>query len=580
MASGPVSGLTPAPISETQLRDVEASSGDIPPGTQVGEYEITAKIGEGGMGMVFGGIHPVIGKRVAIKVLAPELAHNAEVTHRFVTEARAVNQIGHRHIVDIFAFGQLPDGRHYFVMEWLEGESLAARLEHEHVMRFDEGFQVLLQICDALGAAHAKGIVHRDLKPDNVYVAPGNPPFVKLLDFGIAKLQGPDGAMSKTRTGVPMGTPLYMSPEQCRGAGVDHRTDIYALGIMMYEMFTGQTPFSADTYLVVITGHISRTPPPPSQFANIPPALEAIILKCLEKKPEDRFQNVTDLAHALRAVQSSLPADQPVLRTDAPPPTDPSDADYAALADAVGPAVAATTRVKPKPKSKTGLIIGLVAVVVLAAGGVGGALVLMKKPPDVAAAGDPAPLAPGSIVVTSDEPGAEVEVDAVKRGPAPQTVEVSRKEPHVIMVSKEGFKPFTDRVALGAKDGPKTITAKLVKMDVPRGTFVIATGLDSAVVFVDGKEVGRGLTVKAENVIAEVGHVVKVTADGRQTEERTLTVTASQVKTETFSLKRAATVKRPAGGGAPVATAGPPPPEKKSDKPKKPAGTDETLKPW
>jgi eukaryotic-like serine/threonine-protein kinase len=296
------------------FEDIRIPSGELAIGTRVGEYEVVSKLGEGGMGMVFGGIQPVIGKKVAIKVLGPHHAGNPETVRRFVTEARAVNQIGHRNIVDIFSFGELPDGRHYFVMEWLEGETLSKRLKRLKVLRFDEGIGIVQQICAALEAAHGKGIVHRDLKPDNIHLTGDSAPFVKILDFGIAKLTGPESPVSSTRSGVPMGTPLYMSPEQCRGVGVDYRTDIYALGVMLYEMFGGRTPFQAQTFLEIVNGHVYHTPPPLADFAQVPAVIERVIAKAMAKQPDERYQSAADLAAALALLADDLDIEAPVVR--------------------------------------------------------------------------------------------------------------------------------------------------------------------------------------------------------------------------------------------------------------------------
>jgi serine/threonine-protein kinase len=216
-------------------------------GTDVGGYVIECELGRGGMGVVFAATHPVIGKRAAIKVLKPSLSNNPATVERFKQEARSVNQIGHPNIVDIFAFGALPDGRSYLVMDLLEGESLRKRVKRGPLSLF-EAVLVLDEVASALAAAHGKGIIHRDLKPDNVFVvAHPSRTDVKLLDFGLAKLGASASTTAarayRTATGAQLGTPDYMSPEQVRGAGgVDHRTDIYALGVVAYEVLTGKRP--------------------------------------------------------------------------------------------------------------------------------------------------------------------------------------------------------------------------------------------------------------------------------------------------------------------------------------------------
>jgi serine/threonine-protein kinase len=215
-------------------------------GTDVGGYVIEGELGRGGMGVVYQATHPVIGKRVAIKVLKPSLSDNPATVERFIQEARSVNQIGHPNIVDIFAFGTLPDGRSYLIMDLLVGESLRKRVKRGS-LPVEDAVRILDEVAGALAAAHAKGFIHRDLKPDNVYLVDhAGHVDVKLLDFGLAKLLSPIGGISnrafRTATGAMLGTPDYMSPEQLKGSGVDHRTDIYALGVVAFEILAAERP--------------------------------------------------------------------------------------------------------------------------------------------------------------------------------------------------------------------------------------------------------------------------------------------------------------------------------------------------
>jgi eukaryotic-like serine/threonine-protein kinase len=290
---------------------------ELAPGTRVGEYNIEGKLGEGGFGTVYRAVHPVIGKAAAIKVLSRQYSSNPQFVSRFVSEARAVNQIRHRNIIDIFSFGALDDGRQYYVMELLEGLPLDAYLRTRGRLPPSEALPVLMKIARALDAAHGAGIAHRDLKPENVFLVfdDDNTFFPKLLDFGIAKLLGESSGSPahKTRTGLAMGTPLYMSPEQCRGKNIDHRTDIYSFGILAHELLTGQPPFDADEPLALLFKHTSEPAPPLSSVvADLSPALDAPLLRMLEKDPAQRPSSLLDamtaLVEAARGAGYEVPA--------------------------------------------------------------------------------------------------------------------------------------------------------------------------------------------------------------------------------------------------------------------------------
>jgi serine/threonine-protein kinase len=254
------------------------------------------------MGAVYLAEHPLIGKKVALKVIHRDLSQNREVVTRFFNEARAVNQIGNEHIVDISDFGQTPEGEYFFIMELLSGRVLGDVLEQERMLSPQRAIHVAAQIADALGASHAVGIIHRDLKPDNVYLVTkmGEPDFVKLLDFGLAKLTQ-TSRPNLTKQGVILGTPQYMAPEQCESkAQVDHRADIYALGILLYQMTTGTIPFDGNSMGEILVKHVAHPVPiPRAANPHIPPAIEQIILRCLAKRPEERFQSMAELRFAL-----------------------------------------------------------------------------------------------------------------------------------------------------------------------------------------------------------------------------------------------------------------------------------------
>ncbi|HEX2568115.1 MAG TPA: serine/threonine-protein kinase [Polyangia bacterium] len=296
-------------------------------GSSIGNYVVCAKIGEGGMGVVYLAEHPHIGRRVAIKVLQPEHSQDPRTVARFSNEARAAYEVRNEHIVEILDFGELPDGSPYFVMEWLDGRTLATVLEEEPRLPLERVLHVTLGIAEALAAAHDSGVVHRDLKPGNIVLIDrgDDPDFVKVVDFGVAKLlsghkRSPE---LRTTTRTVLGTWAYMAPEQCRGENdrVDARSDIYALGVVLYEMATGRLPFLAEGTGMLLA-HIGQTPPPPRTIApELPETVEAVILRALEKEPEQRFQSVDDLVMALTG--TPLPPRKPRPRTPYPPSTAP-----------------------------------------------------------------------------------------------------------------------------------------------------------------------------------------------------------------------------------------------------------------
>jgi serine/threonine protein kinase len=260
---------------------------------------------------VYLALHPIMGRKAAIKVLKPELARDESLVTRFFNEARAANAIRHPNIIDIIDVGLLPDDNvPYMLMEFLEGESLATRLERSRILEVGTAVEIASQTASALAAAHSKGIVHRDLKPDNLFLVPDemvtNGERVKVLDFGIAKLRDDmRGSSMKTRTGAIMGTASYMSPEQCQGLieKLDHRTDVYALGIILYEMLCGGPPFISEGFGDIIIMHVMKEPEPPqNKNPAVPDAVSEAILRALAKNPDDRFQSMIDFQTALRGI--------------------------------------------------------------------------------------------------------------------------------------------------------------------------------------------------------------------------------------------------------------------------------------
>jgi tRNA A-37 threonylcarbamoyl transferase component Bud32 len=309
------------------------------PGTMVGAYRIEKKLGQGGVGAVFAAEEPTIKKRVAIKVLRRALADDEAMVARFEREARAVNEIRHPGIIDVFGFGKLDDGRPYLVMSLLEGESLRAALQRRERLPPEEAWRIARDVAEALEAAHAAGIVHRDLKPDNVFLEragpPSSPTRVKVLDFGIAKVvsSGAD-PMKLTETGVPLGTPAYMAPEQWWATPVSPRTDQYALGVMLFEMLAGRPPFVSQHFPELVQMHVNEPAPTLASFeVLVSPAVEAVVARLLAKAADARFASMSDvIAEGDRAFSNAPPA--PAQEPPAPVPAEIAPAPEAPSAEA------------------------------------------------------------------------------------------------------------------------------------------------------------------------------------------------------------------------------------------------------
>ncbi len=480
---------------------------ELQPGTVVGEYTLEGKLGHGAFGTVYKGVHPQIGKVAAVKVLARRFSVDPEMVSRFTAEARAVNQIRNKHIIDIFSFGTLEgDGRLYYVMEYLEGEPLDALIDRVGNLSIADALPILRAIAKALDAAHGKGIAHRDLKAENIFLGTDSEGalFPKLLDFGIAKLMGPeDGLKHKTRTGAPIGTPYYMSPEQCRGKDVDHRTDLYAFGVLTYRMLTGVYPFDGDDYMSILIKQINDDPLPPStHLPELPSTVDDVVLCLLAKDPAARPSDLRTAVRALEAAAQNAGIEVGVTSGwDAQ--SQPAGAAYQTQPPArrhtpVPSAIASAQTLAPEPakKSRAPLIAALAALPIL---GFTAFLLLggksdqpaarpVEPAPAIAPAPAPVPMPPPieappanpthvMVTITNVPDGTEVLLGGTVIGAAPGPVQLSYGTSEVMLTFRaDGYltasktvtpdKASTLDVGLKKKAGGKRPAGKTTKDDI------------------------------------------------------------------------------------------------------------------
>jgi eukaryotic-like serine/threonine-protein kinase len=431
-------------------------------GQTVGNYRVVAKLGEGGMGAVFLAEHPVIGRKAALKVIHPQHARNPDVVARFVNEATAINRVGHEHIVEVTDFGRTPGGDFYFAMEYLEGQVLSDLIAREAPFEPARAIAIAAQIADALAASHAHGVIHRDLKPENVFIITrgDDATFVKVLDFGLAKLVDGDGAAThETRKGIVMGTPYYMSPEQCEGRGeLDQRADVYSLGVLLFEMLTGHLPFGGDAYGDVLLKHLTMQPPAArSLVPELPEELDAVLSRALAKRPAERFATMELFRSALLEPATNAPpprraaarddlarrvrAAQPMSRAEiarrktlaAAPPT--------TLGATVGHLIDDDLERVPRytgPRNIALVIAAAMIAMALGAGFTYGRAVQQTTLPA-------APALPRLVAITfaSDPTGATVtDADGTTLGTTPLSIQVTRSDrPARYRFEKSGFEP-------------------------------------------------------------------------------------------------------------------------------------------
>ncbi len=412
-----------------------------------GEYRLLRKLGEGGFGAVYEAEHPLLKRRAAVKVLHRAAARDSDAALRFISEAQAVNQIRNRHIIDVFSFGQLQDGRHFYVMDLLDGVPLDRWLKLHGRVDVSTTLQLLLPIAEALDLAHAAGIVHRDLKPQNIFLAwDGSGETVpKLLDFGMAKLLGDSPV--HTVSGTPIGTPLYMSPEQARGERVDKRSDVYALGVLAYELLVGRLPFTGDTTVAVLMAHIIQEAPRPSEAApDLPSLLDAPILSMLDKDPEKRpasagaaLRALCDAARAAGVTLAAGPLHLPKPEQPAfPAQSDGPDTwlEQAGPTESLASTASANAKTRPLwPFGAALVVLGAALAVVVLRPGPASAPAPQAEPLLASASAEPAVAAPSAAAPVPSAVDARVETaepaptPSLSAAPASAPAAARRSEP-------------------------------------------------------------------------------------------------------------------------------------------------------
>jgi len=347
-----------------------------------GKYKITDELGEGGMGSVYLAYQSTMDREVAVKVLKRQYCQNKLAIKRFLREARAASKLAHPNTITVYDFGQTADGLLYMVMEKLNGRPLADIMDEEGILHPERAVHILAQVCDSLAEAHANGITHRDLKPENIFIEPkfGNPEHVKVLDFGIAKMTE-EGNTQATATGMICGTPSYMSPEQAMGKEIDGRSDVYALGILLYEMLAADRPFDGDTAMEVMLKHLNEEPPklPPEVQAEVPEALVELMHRMLAKRVEERPSDCQTLKTELQAAMGARPSSSHIKRFEGP------KRERTPTVDAVTSFDKAGLGDDPLPKKRNWTVVA-VAAAVLVIGGVAGFMAMSADEGNQAAA--------------------------------------------------------------------------------------------------------------------------------------------------------------------------------------------------
>jgi serine/threonine-protein kinase len=527
--------------------------------TRAGRYQIVSELGRGSMGVVYRGFDPLIGRTVAIKTMLVEGLAPAEFEEfkaRFQREAQAAGILTHPNIVTVYDFGE-DNGVLYLAMELLSGKSLQEMVEEQNILPLETIVPMYEQVCGALDHAHRNKVIHRDIKPANIMILESG--LVKVTDFGIAKMM----SMGMTQAGQILGTPNYMSPEQVKGRGVDGRSDIFSLGVILYELVTGEKPFSGQNITTVIYKIINENPISPRELdATIHPGLSYVISKALAKDPHERYQNCRELAEDLKNYKNlggaTAPSATVVVRVppmQAPPAGRPVPAARRAPAPREAPAKP-TRPPAPQPprplsvhmaqpqRGRSGGSSGaiwLLLLLLLGAGGGGGYYYFVYRP---------AQLAPkfGQLIVSANVSGAKITLDG-QSDPGWVTPHAFPEVPvgsHVVVISKEGYHDLRQTMEVN-EGGTSNITVNLVERAPPAasGVLTVTSNVSGANITLDGQTHPSWMTPYTFLEVAEGEHTIVVSKKGYNEAQETLTVEGVEPITFPVNLTERVTTQAP-----------------------------------
>jgi serine/threonine-protein kinase len=458
----PPGPLAPGGRRDLELRSFVPAQSGLQPGQRLGDYVVRRLVGRGGMGIVYEGEHVSIGLKVALKVLRQE-PHCGTYTRDLLAEARAASAIRHHGIIDIFGFGEQPGIGQYLVMEYLEGHSLDEIIQRNVPLALSEALPLLCEVLDALSAAHAAGVIHRDLKPSNIFIAhqSDGTRHVKVLDFGLAKQSDvPYGAIAQSHPSLVVGTPRYMAPEQALGQEVGPRSDLYAVGVIAFELLTGRRLFPGSSHMEVLFHHLKSTPPVPSSLVALPTAIDDLLLRLLAKAPQRRPGSSSEVAHELRALLGSSapptvppvqPLSQPSPRHAAAGTTEPGEAPLPGSQKQMEAASAPPQA--QGPRRAWGAVAGGLLLLGLGTAILTSRLASAPRPETRRLGGqvlgaDGEPLQGARVTLLQFQPGASVETETDARGLFHLELSTPQEEVR-FRVEKQGYLPFDSTATLG-----------------------------------------------------------------------------------------------------------------------------------